>query len=59
MVKSPIPDDEAFIELLEKYNVFCLPGTIVELPGYFRISLTANEEMMERSLPGFQKAIEG
>ena len=59
MVKSPIPDDEAFIEVLAKYNVFCLPGTIVELPGYFRISLTANEDMMERSLPGFQKAIEG
>ena len=57
MVKSPIADDEAFIEYLAKYNVFCLPGTVVEMPGYFRISLTANQDMIARSLPGFQKAI--
>jgi hypothetical protein len=29
-----------------------------ELPGWFRISLTANEAMVERSLAGFAKAIE-
>ena len=33
-----------------------LPGTVVELPGYVRISLTANDEMIERALPGFQAA---
>jgi hypothetical protein len=32
-----------FIELLAEQNIFCLTGTVVELPGYFRISLTANE----------------
>lgn len=58
MVKSPIADDEAFMEDLAKYNVFCLPCTVVEMPGYFRISLTANEDMIARSLPGFQKAID-
>jgi hypothetical protein len=35
-----------------------LPGVLVELPGYFRISLTANDEMIERALPGFASAIE-
>ena len=54
---SPIDDDLAFLELLAKEKVFCLPGTVVEMPGYFRISLTANDEMIERALPGFEKAM--
>jgi hypothetical protein len=33
-------------------------GHVVELPGYFRISLTATDEKMERSLPVFARAIE-
>jgi aspartate aminotransferase len=61
--RSPLPDDEAFIELLAEQNIFCLPGTVVELPGYFRISLTANDTMIEQALPGFdiafQKATRG
>jgi aspartate aminotransferase len=28
-----------------------------EMPGWFRISVTANDDMVERSLPGFAKAI--
>ena len=35
-----------------------LPGTVAELPGYFRISLTANDAMIERALPGLAAAIE-
>jgi aspartate aminotransferase len=31
---------------------------MVEMPGYFRISLTASDEMIERSLPGFAAALE-
>jgi hypothetical protein len=27
------------------------------MPGYFRISLTANDEMIERGLPGFERAL--
>ena len=53
--KCPIQDDWAFIRLLEEEKIFCHPGTINEWPGYFRISLTASEEMIERSLPGFAK----
>ena len=51
-------DDLAFIDLLAKHDVFCLPGAIAELPGYFRISLTANDDMIERALPGFAAAME-
>lgn len=57
LVKSPWADDRAFINLLAEYDIFCLPGTVVELPGYFRISLTASDEMIERALPGFATAL--
>ncbi|MBW3557021.1 MAG: aminotransferase class I/II-fold pyridoxal phosphate-dependent enzyme [Actinobacteria bacterium] len=56
--RCPIPDDAAFTERLAADDVFVLPGHIVELPGYFRISLTASDEMVERSLPRFAAAIE-
>ena len=56
--RSPIPDDYAFTESLAARNVLCLPGTVVEMPGYFRISLTANEDMIERALPHFEAALQ-
>jgi aspartate aminotransferase len=54
--RAPIADDMRFINLLAQRKIFCLPGTIVEMPGYFRISLTANDAMVERSLAGFESA---
>lgn len=57
--RSPLADDWAFTELLAKHDILCLPGRVVEMPGYFRISLTASEEMIEQALPGFVQALEG
>jgi aspartate aminotransferase len=34
-----------------------MPGKMLEWPGYFRLSLTASDEMIERALPGFERAI--
>jgi aspartate aminotransferase len=56
MVRSPIPDDVAFTDLLGRHRVLVLPGTIVEVPGWFRISLTATDDMVERGIPGFAAA---
>jgi aspartate aminotransferase len=58
MVRSPLADDRAFTEMLAQHDVFVGPGTIFELPGYFRISLTANDDMVARSLDGFAAALE-
>ena len=58
LVRSPLEDDERFAELLRAHDVFVLPGRMFETPGWFRISVTANDDMVERSLPGFGKAIE-
>ena len=56
--RAPITDDWAFTERLAGHDVLAMPGAVVELPGYFRLSLTANDEMIERSLPGFRAAIQ-
>jgi aspartate aminotransferase len=58
LVRSPLGDDEAFTSLLAADGVYVLPGAVFELPGWFRISLTANDHMVERSLPGFRRAID-
>ena len=51
--RSPIADDVAFTDLLATEGVLCLPGKVVEMPGYFRISLTANDKMIEQAIPKF------
>jgi aspartate aminotransferase len=56
--QSPWEDDWAFVDLLEQLDVFVLPGEILEFSGFFRISLTANDDMIERSLPRFRAAFE-
>jgi aspartate aminotransferase len=56
MVRSPIADDGAFADRLARHDVFVGPGHLFEMPGYFRISLTANDDMVTRALPGFAAA---
>ncbi len=55
---SPWDDDLAFCQMLAAHKVLVLPGTVTEFPGFFRISLTASEEMIERSLDGFAAAFD-
>ena len=57
MLRSPDPNDLAFSDRLAELGALVLPGTIVECPGWFRISLTASDEMVERSLPAFGTAL--
>jgi aspartate aminotransferase len=57
MARSPIPDDVAFTDLLARHHVLVLPGTIVEVPGWFRISLTASDQMVEDGIPRFASVL--
>ena len=59
MVRSPVADDLEYMHRLADEHVFVLPGRMFELPGWFRISLTANDEMVERALGGFERALHG
>lgn len=54
--KAPIEDDGAFADILAKEGVFCLPGSVVNMNGYLRASLTASDDMIERALPIFAAA---
>jgi aspartate aminotransferase len=56
--RSPLRDDQAFTDALAEDDVFVLAGHLVELPGYFRISLTASDEMIDVALPRFARAAE-
>lgn len=55
--RSPIKDDVAFADMMAEEGVLCLPGQVVEMPGYFRVSLTASDEMVERAIPLFDTFI--
>ncbi|HEX2363256.1 MAG TPA: aminotransferase class I/II-fold pyridoxal phosphate-dependent enzyme [Jiangellaceae bacterium] len=55
-VRSPDPDDVAFCRRLADQDVLVLPGSVCEVPGYFRISLTASNDMIDRALPAFRAA---
>lgn len=54
--RSPWADDRAFVQLLIEHDILAMPGAVAEFPGFFRLSLTASEAMIERSLPGFAAA---
>jgi aspartate aminotransferase len=56
-VHTPADDDELFAAALAELGVFVLPGTLFETPGYFRMSLTASEDMILRAVPVFAEAI--
>jgi len=58
MPRSPIDDDRRFCDSLAEGGVIAMPGSFLELPGYFRLSVTATDDMIERSLPVFARAIE-
>jgi aspartate aminotransferase len=58
IARSPIPEDQAFFDLLVRHDVFVLPGSVFEMPGWFRLSVTASDDMCERAVPAFAKAIE-
>jgi aspartate aminotransferase len=58
MARSPIADDRAFADILARHRVLVLPGTVVEVPGWFRISLTASDQMVEDGIPRFAAAMD-
>jgi aspartate aminotransferase len=55
--KTPIPDDVAFIRRLMSEGILAVPGSGFGRAGYMRLSLTISHDGLERSLPGFERAI--
>jgi len=56
--RAPIADDQTFCGRLADHDILCMPGSVFDLPGYFRISITASDQMIEQAIPGFRAAME-
>jgi len=55
--RTPLKDDLAFVsDLQENFHILTVPGMGFGKEGYFRIAYCVDTEVIERSLPGFEKA---
>lgn len=57
-VKTLEPDDAAFTARAKEYNLLLVPGSSYMCPGYVRIAYCVSPEMIQRSLPAFEKLAE-
>jgi aspartate aminotransferase len=55
--KTPIPDDVAFIGILQEEGILAVPGQGFGRAGHMRLSLTIPREAIRRSLAGFERAM--
>ena len=55
--RTPIPDDLAFMGILQQEGILAVPGAGFGRGGYMRLSLTTPTSEIERSLPSFERAI--
>ncbi len=55
--RTPIADDIAFVGVLRDEGILAVPGVGFGRAGYMRLSLTIARDAIERSLPGFERAI--
>ena len=56
--KTPVADDFAFNRMLADEGILAVPGSGFGRGGYFRLSLTIRRSEIERSLGGFERALE-
>lgn len=55
--KALIDDDVEFVKRAMKYNLLLVPGSGFGYPGYFRMSYCVKFDMIERSIPAFEKLV--
>jgi aspartate aminotransferase len=55
--KAPGGDDVQFVNRLVEERILTVPGVGFGRPGHFRISYAVDDEIVERALPGFERAI--
>lgn len=55
--KSPIEDDVEFVSALQEENILTVPGRGFGGPGHFRIAYCVSDTVIEKSMPGFERAI--
>jgi len=51
-------DDMAFVRALQEQRILAVPGSGFGRAGHFRLSFCVTREEIEKSLPGFKKAVQ-
>ena len=54
--KSPIKNDEKFVQILQSKRILVVPGVGFGTPGHFRISYCVDDSTLEGSITGFEEA---
>lgn len=54
-IKSPDPDEKSFVAAAKKHHILLVGGSSFSCPGYVRLAYCVSYEMIERSLPAFEK----
>jgi aspartate aminotransferase len=55
--RAPFADDVKFVRLLQEENILVVPGSGFGGPGHFRIAYCVDDQVIERALPGFERAM--
>jgi len=53
--QSPLTDDVAFVRMAQEHHILLVPGSGFGAPGYFRIAYCVAMDVIERSLPAWDK----
>ena len=54
-MQSPIPDEHRFVAEAKRYGLVIVPGSTFSWSGYVRLAYCVQPEIIEKSLPMFQK----
>ena len=54
-MKSPDEDEERFVENAKKYHIILVKGSAFACPGYVRMAYCVSPDMIQKSLPEFEK----
>lgn len=54
-MKSPEPDEHRFVKRAKAHNLILVAGSTFAMPGYVRLAYCVGPEVIERSMPHFQK----
>jgi len=52
---SPLADDVTFVHMALEHNILLVPGSGFGAPGYFRIAYCVAQDVIERSLPAWDR----
>ncbi len=53
-VKSPMPNEEEFVNTAKKHHILMVKGSAFACPGFVRLAYCTSYETIERSLPAFE-----